>query len=937
MASANSLTAKLKIENQEAKKTIKQLKQDIQGLKAELRQVGKEANSSSFKNGKNNLGGLDDIIKKLTGTTSGWKKGLLRIVTSLAGLGATAGVTKGVIESFKTGMENSNSVGDEFERIQNACRSAVDYFKITMGNVDFSAMRLGLLDTIKFSNDLSDALDRLMTKLQAMGVIEAKARNELATVSLELSKLDKDDPRREALLQKRIDIIKNLGTEYNKLADEERASARATMNKAVFNSSINQWAGMNQLPGRSGANPNLIRDEWIDAWATDNDDFMKTIQHMHDQWSTYASKTSRTTQPAMNQWDAVDQARGATEAAQAYAKINAEREKGIRLGNKIYKLTEEEYYALASLADISDNGDESAGKKLREYKAAAEAYEAMAKEQEAAANEQLRMQEKRDRRAATRAKKNADQIAKHTYTPNPKTVGEIEANITALKEKMQKVAPDSEEFKKVSAEIKVWQNVLDRLKFGDPNTLKGMKDRLDAANRELEELVSGTDEWNAKLKETKELTQKIEAEELSKLLTDLTENANTQETINRNIEIYNKQLEKAVVGSEEELRLRRLIREEEQKLVTWKKGSVAQIDDLIGKLQEQLNNENLTISARIELENQIGDLENQIQNKTDTAYIKAPVKTAHQKRVAASKQNAEDRVEGVLEARNRKINPISAKEAKKEIAEINTELAKIGLDPIIVHVETDFEKEFAKFEQGYGTVMNAAYAFDNLAGSIENIKRVGDEGGSVLEMLFAVMQFGEGVIAAVNAVMEIANMLGIKKAATDATGAGAMTAKAAAATEEMATDSASIAPKMGEAAANKVLTASLLELASASIFAAHASIPFAGVGIATGMVSGMLAAMAAAKASIAAMAAFANGGIVDGTALTGDNTLIRANKGEMVLNQTQQGNLFRMIDSGGLIGNMAIQFKLRGEDLVGSVSNHSSKHGITNGKRVQMR
>ena len=47
----------------------------------------------------------------------------------------------------------------------------------------------------------------------------------------------------------------------------------------------------------------------------------------------------------------------------------------------------------------------------------------------------------------------------------------------------------------------------------------------------------------------------------------------------------------------------------------------------------------------------------------------------------------------------------------------------------------------------------------------------------------------------------------------------------------------------------------------------------------------------------------ANGGIVGGNSLAGDNVKINANSGEMVLNRNQQAKLFNMINNGGGNGN----------------------------------
>lgn len=64
------------------------------------------------------------------------------------------------------------------------------------------------------------------------------------------------------------------------------------------------------------------------------------------------------------------------------------------------------------------------------------------------------------------------------------------------------------------------------------------------------------------------------------------------------------------------------------------------------------------------------------------------------------------------------------------------------------------------------------------------------------------------------------------------------------------------------------------------------------------------AAAGAVTAAIASMSTmrFSQGGIVSGGASSGDFTMIRANAGEMVLNNKQQSNLFRMINEGATGG-----------------------------------
>lgn len=73
----------------------------------------------------------------------------------------------------------------------------------------------------------------------------------------------------------------------------------------------------------------------------------------------------------------------------------------------------------------------------------------------------------------------------------------------------------------------------------------------------------------------------------------------------------------------------------------------------------------------------------------------------------------------------------------------------------------------------------------------------------------------------------------------------------------------------------------------------------------------------------------ANGGIIGGNSFVGDNILIRANSGEMILNKRQQANLFNLLDNGyGANGNIAngnVEFRIQGKELVGVLQAYNNK------------
>lgn len=80
----------------------------------------------------------------------------------------------------------------------------------------------------------------------------------------------------------------------------------------------------------------------------------------------------------------------------------------------------------------------------------------------------------------------------------------------------------------------------------------------------------------------------------------------------------------------------------------------------------------------------------------------------------------------------------------------------------------------------------------------------------------------------------------------------------------------------------------------------------------------------------ASMPKFAGGGIFDGVTSMGDYNIARVNKGEMILNSTQQGRLFRMLNSGNPdhTSNVSgdVTFKIQGTQLVGVLNNYNKIH-----------
>lgn len=89
--------------------------------------------------------------------------------------------------------------------------------------------------------------------------------------------------------------------------------------------------------------------------------------------------------------------------------------------------------------------------------------------------------------------------------------------------------------------------------------------------------------------------------------------------------------------------------------------------------------------------------------------------------------------------------------------------------------------------------------------------------------------------------------------------------------------------------------------------------------------AGTSAVISSAVAFHNASQKFANGGIVGGSSYSGDNVLVRANSGEMILNGSQQAQLFRMLNNGSSGGSNTVEFRLRGTELIGVIDNVKKK------------
>ena len=284
-----------------------------------------------------------------------------------------------------------------------------------------------------------------------------------------------------------------------------------------------------------------------------------------------------------------------------------------------------------------------------------------------------------------------------------------------------------------------------------------------------------------------------------------------------------------------------------------------------------------------------------------------------------------------LDATTKKIKELQKQskfiELKNDIDEYNKSIKNLGYESIKNGVQglgqmySNVSGLVDKLNECEDPIEGIFAVFDTVFGTIDTIKSFIDgisELVNIINMLTAAKETLNGVNAASTAITTG------EAIANEAAGSSA----AASATEQAAASGVSLEA----VAANKALEKSLLDLAAAQIFAAHASIPVVGVGMAQGMVSAMMAAMTAQHAASDALQAFAEGGIVKGSTTMGDQILVRANKNEAILNTRQQARLFNMIDHGQMYNNVEPQVstvRIKGSDIYLSLKNYSKISGKT--------
>lgn len=561
---------------------------------------------------------------------------------------------------------------------------------------------------------------------------------------------------------------------------------------------------------------------------------------------------------------------------------------------------------------------------------------------------------------------------KNKPVANPKTYEQLSTNIEYYKKKLTTASTAEQE--KIRVNIQAWEKKKAAIELAQkaaerPTEIKTLQDvekELDylqtlrkTANKNdlasIDKLISKTEllgaamqrpakletlqdidkeiEYQQKLRSTasKEAISGIDAE-ISKLetLKNYIENATvidtpdsalkTYEQLNIKLAYYNELLEKA---TEEQ-------RPEIQKHINDIEGIKKAWDDSLAALNKpadisQLDTiEKLDEAVRYYQERQSKQSADEIQNTQRTIDALEAKRKAMQRGIEIpSMQKEIAEINGLSNREFKiKVKGIGFDALTDKIQELQKQLNDTN-NPVTEGQRKDIEEMISTYEQWRKSSISS---FDTVKSGWDDIKGIGDSinsitdaldgNGSAWQKVTAIVDGFIQLYESISAIVGIIDMLTTASTAHAAAKTGeaaATTATATAQGVETAAQTAAAAAMVPVIAANKLATASYMELAAAMFFAAHASIPFVGFGIASGFVS-------AATAMVEAIGVmpFAKGGVVSGPTLALVGEYAGANNNPEVIAPLDK--LRSMIQpQGGIGGN--VRFEIEGRKLVGVISN----------------
>lgn len=866
------------LQNQQFKSQLQDCKKEIASLKGASQSTG------------SSLGNFNGLLSKVGISANGSGNILSTLGGTLGKLGGFFGVAMSAGALFNEMLDNSQTLGDAVERAQTQAGSAVDYFATCLVNADFSNFINGLQQTIEESGKLADALDDLATAAQQLGVIDARVNAKRALAQ-------------KHYYEARTKEQKKAAVEEMKDADKMFAEAHSKFGKK------NLDTGRQQI--RTIVNPQLngkhLTNNQIDYYFLNEEKAAEQGKKANKKLQAIVSERNKILNKGKEtDFDGPVGHKGSNPVSNLSA---ADKKRLQQLNAKEKQIKGTIGYAYSRINEIQDNKENApmtqARNNIKEYysqQAQVTQLEANTARKEAMAESYKggSSTKKGNKKKGKGHKTPKNTTPKKVYKETATTIEAMEDNIDVLSEKLKKCVPNSESYKEVESLLEKWKDKLSMVGFDvNAKTIKGMSDNIQILSDKLQNLDPNTDAF-------KETTNLIESWQTK--LDDINNNgfkdsAKSIKDINNNIQILNYRLNKTVPRTDEWFQITKQIKQQKELLNTFAKGSIADLNNQIEEISEQLQNENLTVDTRVKLETTKKELQDAIDTISDTTTIKIKKLDFSTQDKVKSYDNAQTNISSVTNQRN--IGLIDKQAADSQIADINKQLQALGLKPIKVHIETDFEKDFADFRNNANDIIGGLEGIGNVVNSIESLSNALANGADAWTVFMGVVETATTILQTVGSVMTAVNTITELLGATTAATAAIDTA---ATSQEVANSQAKVAANSAEA------------ISGATKSGAQLPFPLNIVAIAAGL--------AAVIAVIAMIGSFADGGIIGGNSFHGDNMFARVNAGEMILNNKQQGNLFRLLDGGGVASNTGTPtVKIKGSDLYVALNNYGSKMG----------
>lgn len=866
------------LQNQQFKSQLQDCKKEIASLKGASQSTG------------SSLGNFNGLLSKVGISANGSGNILSTLGGTLGKLGGFFGVAMSAGALFNEMLDNSQTLGDAVERAQTQAGSAVDYFATCLVNADFSNFINGLQQTIEESGKLADALDDLATAAQQLGVIDARVNAKRALAQ-------------KHYYEARTKEQKKAAVEEMKDADKMFAEAHSKFGKK------NLDTGRQQI--RTIVNPQLngkhLTNNQIDYYFLNEEKAAEQGKKANKKLQAIVSERNKILNKGKEtDFDGPVGHKGSNPVSNLSA---ADKKRLQQLNAKEKQIKGTIGYAYSRINEIQDNKENApmtqARNNIKEYysqQAQVTQLEANTARKEAMAESYKggSSTKKGNKKKGKGHKTPKNTTPKKVYKETATTIEAMEDNIDVLSEKLKKCVPNSESYKEVESLLEKWKDKLSMVGFDvNAKTIKGMSDNIQILSDKLQNLDPNTDAF-------KETTNLIESWQTK--LDDINNNgfkdsAKSIKDINNNIQILNYRLNKTVPRTDEWFQITKQIKQQKELLNTFAKGSIADLNNQIEEISEQLQNENLTVDTRVKLETTKKELQDAIDTISDTTTIKIKKLDFSTQDKVKSYDNAQTNISSVTNQRN--IGLIDKQAADSQIADINKQLQALGLKPIKVHIETDFEKDFADFRNNANDIIGGLEGIGNVVNSIESLSNALANGADAWTVFMGVVETATTILQTVGSVMTAVNTITELLGATTAATAAIDTA---ATSQEVANSQAKVAANSAEA------------ISGATKSGAQLPFPLNIVAIAAGL--------AAVIAGIAMIGSFADGGVIGGNSFHGDNMFARVNAGEMILNNKQQGNLFRLLDGGGVASNTGTPtVKIKGSDLYVALNNYGSKMG----------